>query len=305
MQMLTDALLGLASLLEGAPDEACLSECCVRLLLAGLPEGEVYPPVCHPTVARAVRCLLVEEAKPDATPRAQLLAAALRFIGALLTAPGSESSDVAIATGALAALKGVLGDAGAPVKLRSQAAWALANLASTGPSQVERLLDEPGAWIALCEALERSGDAELRTECAWAVASVLQGGSAVLARLEVRRTLRRVASALKVARGPAGCPALLCTLLDGTDALLTYSGQKPTQGRTRKSSLHATAEECGFLMEVEVLRSASNEVGRRASMLLGHARLADMGTENVEPGDENMPPQQLQKVSSRKVGVIM
>lgn len=296
-QMVTDAFVGLASLLEGSPDEECLGECSRRLLSAGFAEVGEAPPVCHPVVARAVQCFRFGGA-------ASLPTAALRFVGALLTASGPECTTVAIAAGTLPALKSILCDVRTPVEIRLRASWALANVAAAGPSAAERLVDEPGLWPALCEALERSQVIEFRRECAWVLASVLCNGPSVLARLEARKALRRIATALRVARGPAGCPELLSMLLSGSEALLAHGGLQPPKGGNR---LRATAEECGFFAEVELLRRADGGIGRRASELLTHPRFACAGAENenLEPSAENVPPQQLQKISSRKFGDIM
>jgi len=294
-QMMTDAFVGLASLLEGSPDEACLEGCC-RQILSAFAEIGVAPLVCHPAMERAVHCLRF--GGPSS-----LSSAALSFVGALLVAPGPECTTLAIAAGILPVLKTVLCDVRMSDEFRLRASWALANVVAAGPSAAEHVVDEPGLLPALCEALERSPVPEVRRECAWAFAGVLCSGPSVLGRLELRKTLRRITTSLRVAGGLAGRSDLLSTLLDGAEALLTHGGHQPRGG----IRLRATAEECGFFAEVEALRRADDSIGRRASELLDHPRLACAAAENenVEPSAENVPPQQFQKTSSRKFGDIV
>lgn len=257
-KMLTDALVGLVHLLDGASDSEGEARV-LRLLSVESMESEVnQPPNSHPLVLRLVSFLRRNQSKT-------LFAGSLRLISAILAVPCNESCDLAIASGVLGILHDVLQDLDNSAEDRCEAAWALSNIAAVGVTQAVRLLDEPGVWASLCGALGRGTPHKVRCECAWAVSHVMRSGNETLVRLEPRRALQMVAAALRVAR--SADLALQRALLDAADAVLAHErhgkvAKFPDRQAEvgQKKPLSEVAEKCGLLKELEELQHSPSEM---------------------------------------------
>lgn len=268
-QMLSEALWGLCYLLEGATSEKDSAARAMRMLEVGFAPGEApRPPAVHPAVAQAVRCMRLSGNPKNPTP-----VPALRLLGVMVRVPSPEVTDAVLAAGALPALRDTLVDLYAPVQVRRDAAWALANVAAGTDAQAERLLDDSGVWDTLCEVLEE-GRPEVRCECAWAVANVAKRGPPTAAMLDSAKILRLATLAVRVETDPE----LQRALLDAVEVLLRYSSRQANGG-----SLWEVADEIGLLEVLEDLQLSGQEsIHCKAEYLIE----AWLGANR-----ENVPPQ--------------
>lgn len=197
---------------------------------------------------------------------------ALRLLGVMVCVPSPEVTDAVLAAGALPALRDALVDLHAPVQVRRDAAWALANVAAGTDAQAERLLGESGVWDTLCEVLEE-GRPEVRCECAWAVANVAKRGPPTAAMLDTGKVLRLATLAVRVEKDPE----LQRALLDAVEVLLRYSGRHANDG-----SLWEIADEIGLLEVLEDLQLSEQESIQCKAEYLIEAWLG-ANRENVPP----------------------
>jgi len=258
VEMLSEALWGLHHLLDGAASEEDSDARVARALAAGFGPGEAAPPnVPHPVIDRVVASLGQASGK-----RSQTAVPAVKILGALVSTSKPEFTDIVIATGAVKALRRVLADTNSTAQIREQAAWVLANIAAGSPAQVQKLLDDQGAFNALKAGLERGPTKEVRSECAWAVANMTRQGAAVLSRMDSRELLRL----LTVALAAATDAALQAALLDAAEAIL---GQAASKGLKAENPLVEVAEGYGFLDTLEELqRSETDCIYHKAAHML-------------------------------------
>lgn len=279
VQMLSEALWGLCFLLEGAAGEEEGCTRAARMLSAGFAPGEApQTPAAHPLLTKVARC-----AQGAGEPRNPLPAPALRLLGTLVGLPGESLTDAAIAAGALTTFRSVLLDSQAPAELRGVAALALANVAAGTPTQAQRLAEAPGVWNAICKTLEKGPSREVRRECAWCVANVTRRGSQALQRLEGRKLLPLLATAL---RGEADA-ALQRALLESCEAVLRYRDEQAASKVLGRNALVVTAEDCGLQRELETLQRSQQEgVQWKAARIIKHWFSGSADRENEPPEDK-------------------
>lgn len=287
-RMLTDSIWGLVCLVERAVDDLDAEHRCERLLrvelpaedLALLPKAEG-----HPLMRRLVALM-----RGSHTSGSRMPGAAQRLLGALVASPGAGSG-LAAASGAVAALRDTLRDATAPVQVRCEAAWTLANLSASGPEQVAQFLQEPGAWQAVGDTLEQ-GPEEARWEAAWAVAHVARhlGGARPGSKAEPKRALRAIVAALR-AVSPAAEPALQLALLGAAEDVLLRRDRTSAKALGPRRALLAMAEDCGLVHELETIcRGGRGADVARAGRLL-ELWFGSGGNENTPKVSNTWPSQ--------------
>jgi len=263
-------------LLDGASSEEESDIRVARMLSAGFGPGEAAPPnVPHPVVVQVVNSLgrLGNRRSPTVGP-------AMKILGALASTNNPGFTDLLIGAGALKALRSVLTDAKSATHLRKDAAWILSNIAAGGAAQVQKLLDEPGAYDALKAALEHGPTSEVRRECAWGVANLARQGAPLLSRMDCRELLRLLALSLATVTDPA----LQRALLEAAEVILRHSGSQAAF-KGLENPLAQAAEGFGFLETLEELQHAESEaVYRKAVHILEEFFGAD--AENVAPEEQ-------------------
>jgi hypothetical protein len=260
LEMLTEALWGLYSLLEGATDEEGDARA-KRMLSAGFGD-EGLPPAAstHPLVAQLVRSLGCsgQRASPTVAP-------ALKILGTLVSASSKDFVDIVLSAGVLKALKNMLVESHCPTPIRKDVAWVISNIAGGDAKQAQKLLDEPGAFDALRTSLERAPSCDIRRECAWALANLAKQGSPVLLDMDCREVFRLVSVALAVAADPT----LQRALLDAAEIIFRHSSEQSSLKSVNDNPILACAETFGFLDMLEELQHVeSEEVHRKAARIL-------------------------------------
>eukprot|EP00435_Cladocopium_sp_Y103_P056726 s159_g19.t1 len=162
---------------------------CLRaahMLSAGFDELSQAPEP-HPLLQQVVHCV-----RSPGDWRCPLPSAALRLAGILVELPEPSFTDALLAAGLLGALHADLVDAYAPLQVRRDAAWVLANVAAGNLSQAQRLAEQPGLAEALCDQQTK----EVAQECSWAILNLLKHGPDMFTRLGIHRVLGVLLNAL-------------------------------------------------------------------------------------------------------------
>lgn len=184
-EMLSNALWGLCYLLEAKEDtDRCLRA--ARMLSAGFDELSQAPEP-HPLLQQVVHCL-----RSPGDWRCPLPSAALRLAGILVELSEPSFTDALLSAGLLGALHADLVDAYAPLQVRRDAAWVLANVAAGNLAQAQRLAEQPGLAEALCDQQTK----EVAQECSWAILNLLKHGPDMFTRLGIHRVLGVLLNAL-------------------------------------------------------------------------------------------------------------
>lgn len=191
-EMLSNATWGLCYLLQGAEEDSEGCRRAVRILTAGFQGEEVPTP--HPLLQQVVRCM-----RMVGDWRCPLPSAALRLAGMLVHLSDSSFTDALLAAGLLGALHADLVDSYAPVQVRRDAAWVLANVAAGSLAQAQSLAEQPGLVEALCD----QGPTEVRQECTWAILNLLKHGPDMFVRMGVHRVVCILTNALQADTEPA------------------------------------------------------------------------------------------------------
>lgn len=185
-EMLSSAIWGLCYLLEGAKEDTDRCLRAAHMLSAGFDELSQAPEP-HPLLQQVVHCV-----RSPGDWRCPLPSAALRLAGILVELPEPSFTDALLAAGLLGALHADLVDAYAPLQVRRDAAWVLANVAAGNLSQAQRLAEQPGLAEALCDQQTK----EVAQECSWAILNLLKHGPDMFTRLGIHRVLGVLLNAL-------------------------------------------------------------------------------------------------------------
>lgn len=238
-EMLSSAIWGLCYLLEGAKEDTDRCLRAARMLSAGFDELSEAPEP-HPLLQQVVHCL-----RSPGDWRCPLPSAALRLAGILVELPEPSFTDALLAAGLLGALHADLVDAYAPLQVRRDAAWVLANVAAGNLSQAQRLAEQPGLAEALCDQQTK----EVAQECSWAILNLLKHGPDMFTRLGIHRVLG--------------------VLLNALHSEAEASLQQAAMEQLELLMQQLTPEASGLVAKLQVLsRSPDNAVLSKAQFLL-------------------------------------